>query len=54
MVTAFDRRRNLTEGSKSLEGDQRSVRPKMSWNKDKMRQVQEVMLSVHLSDGTHN
>jgi hypothetical protein len=45
VVTAFDNRGSVTEGSRLLEGDQRSVRPTMSWNKDKMRQVQEVILS---------
>ena len=45
MVTAFDSRSSVREGSISLEGDQRSVRPTMSWNKDKVRQVQEVILS---------
>ena len=45
VVTPFDKCRNVTEGSRSLEGDQRSVRPTMSWNKDKVRQVQDVILS---------
>jgi len=54
VVTAFDSRSSVREGSISLEGDQRSVRPTMSWNKDKVRQVQEVILSWRLSEGTHN
>jgi hypothetical protein len=54
MVTAFYRRRSVAEGSESLEGVQLSVRPTMSWNKDKVRQVQEVILSGHLSEQTHN
>ena len=45
VVTTFDGRRNVTEGSRLLEGDQRSLRPTMSWNKGKVRQVQEVILS---------
>ena len=35
----------LTKERRSLEGDQRSVRPTMSWNKYKVRQVQDVLLS---------
>jgi len=45
VITAFDRLPNVTEGSRAFEGDQHSVRPTMSWNKDKVRQVQEFILS---------
>jgi hypothetical protein len=42
VVAAFDRCGNVTEGSRWLEGDQRSVRPTISWNKDKVRQVKRL------------